>query len=58
MTRRIILGAVAILVIAGAVRLVLLRRDQLMSQRVVPAAAVGVDVGRAWRDPSYGAAKR
>ncbi len=45
MRRRIILGVILLLVLVGAVRLVRMRKQQLMSQRVIAPAALTVATG-------------
>ncbi len=54
MKRRIIMGAVLVLVLAAAVRLVRLRKQQLMSQRAISAAVIPVATGRVTRGDFQG----
>ncbi len=54
MRRRIILGLILVLVLVAAVRLVRLRKKQLMSQRVVTSAVIPVTTGRVTRGDFQG----
>ncbi len=49
MRRRIILGMILVLILVAAVRLVRLRKKQLMSQRVATVAVIPVDTGQVKR---------
>jgi len=54
MKRRIITGAILILVLVSAFRLVRLRKQQLMSQRAISMAAIPVATGRVTRGDFHG----